>query len=67
MPSPDRGPESLLPMWAARLLGFAALASLAALEWQRLVEGLSSGRAILWVAVATGAGAAVLACDRLPA
>ena len=54
-------------MWAARLLGFAALASLGALQWQRLVEGLSSGRALLWVAAATAAGAAVLACDRLPA
>ena len=54
-------------MWAARLLGFAALASLGALQWQRLVEGLSSGRALLWVAAATAAGAAILACDRLPA
>jgi transglutaminase-like putative cysteine protease len=65
--APDRGPDALLPVWAARLLGFAALGSLAALEWQRLVEGLSAGRALLWVAVAVGAGAAVLACDRLPA
>jgi len=64
---PERGPDALLPVWAARLLGFAALASLAALQWQRLVEGLGSGRALLWVAAATGAGAAVLACDRLPA
>jgi protein-glutamine gamma-glutamyltransferase len=63
----DRGPDALLPVWAARLLGFAALASLGALEWQRMVEGLSSGRALLWVAAATAAAAAVLACDRLPA
>jgi hypothetical protein len=63
---PDRGPDALLPVWAARLLGFAALGSLAALEWQRLVEGMSAGRALLWVAVAVAAGAAVLACDRLP-
>jgi protein-glutamine gamma-glutamyltransferase len=62
----DRGPDALLPLGVARLLGFAALGSLAALEWQRLVEGLSAGRALLWVAVAVIAGAAVLACDRLP-
>jgi transglutaminase-like putative cysteine protease len=63
--APERGPDALLPIWAARLLGFAALASLGALQWQRMVEGLSSGRALLWVAAAVGAGAAVLACDRL--
>jgi transglutaminase-like putative cysteine protease len=63
----ERGPDALLPVWAARLLGFAALASLGALQWQRMVEGLSSGRALLWVAAAVGAAAAVLACDRLPA
>ena len=56
----------MLPLGAARLLSFAALASLGALEWQRMVEGLSSGRALLWVVAATVAGAAVLACDRLP-
>jgi transglutaminase superfamily protein len=59
-------PAALLPVWAARLVGFAALASLGALEWQRMVAGMSSGRALLWAAVATGAGAGVLACDRLP-
>jgi protein-glutamine gamma-glutamyltransferase len=63
----ERGPDALLPLWAARLLGFAALASLGALEWQRMVAGLSSGRALLWVAAATAAGALVLACDRVPA
>jgi protein-glutamine gamma-glutamyltransferase len=47
-------------------VGFAALGSLGALEWQRLVEGLGSGRALAWVASATAAGALVLACDRLP-
>ena len=66
MSASERGPDALLPVWAARLLGFAALASLGALEWQRMVAGLSSGRALLWVAAAVGAGAAVLACDRLP-
>ena len=66
MTAPARGPDALLPVWAARLLGFAALASLGALEWQRMVQGLSSGRALLWVAAATAAGAAVLACDALP-
>jgi transglutaminase-like putative cysteine protease len=63
----ERGPDALLPLWAARLLGLAALGSLGALEWQRLVEGLSSGRALAWVGCATAAGALVLACDRLPA
>jgi len=63
----ERGPDALLPVWAARLVGFAALASLGALEWQRMIAGLSSGRALLWVAAATGTGAAVLACGRLPA
>jgi transglutaminase-like putative cysteine protease len=62
----ERGPDALLPLWAARLLGFAALASLGALEWQRMVAGLSSGRALLWVAAATAAGALVIACDRVP-
>jgi transglutaminase-like putative cysteine protease len=63
----ERGPDALLPLWAARLLGFAALASLGALEWQRMIAGLSSGRALLWVAAATAAGALVVACERVPA
>jgi transglutaminase-like putative cysteine protease len=62
----DRAPDALVPVWAARLVGFAALAALGALQWQRMVDGLSSGRALLWVAAAVAAGAAVLACDRLP-
>ena len=65
MSTPARGPDALLPVWAARLLGFAALASLGALQWQRMIAGLGSGRALLWVAAATTAAAAVLACDRL--
>ena len=66
MSTPERGPDALLPVWAARLVGFAALASLGALQWQRMVEGLSSARALLWVAAAVGAGAAVMLCERLP-
>jgi transglutaminase-like putative cysteine protease len=62
----ERGPDALLPLWAARLLGFAALASLGALEWQRMIAGLSSGRALLWVAAATAAGALVIASERVP-
>jgi protein-glutamine gamma-glutamyltransferase len=31
-----------------------------------MVAGLSSGRALLWVAAATAAAAAIMACDRLP-
>jgi len=29
--------RALVPQWVARLLGLAALASLGALEWQRLI------------------------------
>jgi transglutaminase-like putative cysteine protease len=65
-PVQEKGPSALVPVWAARLVGFAALASLGALQWQRMVEGLSTGRALLWVGAATAAGAAVFACDRLP-
>jgi transglutaminase-like putative cysteine protease len=64
-PVQEKGPDALVPVWAARLVGFAALASLGALQWQRMVAGLGSGRALLWVAVAVAAAAAVLACDRL--
>ena len=39
----------LLAPWIARLTGFAALAALGALEWQRMIGGLSSGRALLWL------------------
>ena len=65
MSTSERGPDALLPLWAARLLGFAALASLGALEWQRIVAGLSSGRALLWVAAATAAAALVIARSHL--
>jgi transglutaminase-like putative cysteine protease len=54
----------LLPPSAARLGGFAALALLGALQWQRMIHGLSSGHAILWVLVAVGAAAALLWADR---
>ncbi len=63
--TPRRGPPALLPPAIARLGGFAALALLGALQWQRMVEGLSSGRAFLWVLVAVAAAAAVLWADRL--
>jgi transglutaminase-like putative cysteine protease len=53
-----------LPPSAARLGGFAALALLGALQWQRMIEGLSSGRALLWVLVAVAAAVAVLWADR---
>jgi hypothetical protein len=49
----------------ARLGGFAALALLGALQWQRMVADLSSGHAFLWVLVAVAAAAAVLGADRL--
>jgi transglutaminase-like putative cysteine protease len=50
----------MLPTHVARLAGFAALALLGVLEWQRLIVGLSTARALLWVVVAVGAGLAVL-------
>jgi protein-glutamine gamma-glutamyltransferase len=65
VPPHDKGPDALVPVWAARLVGFAALASLGALQWQRMVAGLSSGRALLWVAAAVVSAAALLACDRV--
>jgi hypothetical protein len=43
---------SLLAPAVARLAGFAALAALGALEWQRMVGGLPSGRALLWLLAA---------------
>jgi transglutaminase-like putative cysteine protease len=63
-PPPHRDPPALLPPSAARLGGFAALALLGALQWQRMVDGLSSGHAFLWVLVAAAAAAAVLWADR---
>ena len=60
-----RRPPALLPPSIARLGGFAALALLGALQWQRMVAGLSSGHALLWVLVAVAAAAAVLWADGL--
>src|SRR5919202_5253668 len=64
-PVGEREPAPLLPVWVARLAGFAGLGSLGALEWQRMVAGLSSARALLWVAAALVAGGAVAACGRV--
>ena len=61
----ERGPAALLPVWIARLVGFAALGCLGVAQWQRMVDGLSLGRCLVWVALAAGAGAAVVACDRI--
>src|SRR3954469_124240 len=58
-------PAALMPQWAARLLGFAALALVAALEWRRVIAHMGSGRAVPWVIVATAAGGAVVAASRL--
>src|SRR5688500_2044915 len=60
-----RRPPALLPPAVARLGGFAALALLGALQWQRMVAGMSSGRALLWVLVAVLAAVAVLRADAL--
>ena len=56
--------SALLPQWVARIAGLASLGSVGALEWQRLVGGLSSGRALLWVAAAVASAVAVLAAGR---
>jgi len=55
-----------MPVWVARLVGFAALGALGALEWQRLVAGLPAGRALLWVLAAVASAGALVACDRIP-
>ena len=62
-PPPRRRPPSLLPPSAARLGGFAALALLGALQWQRMIEGLPSTHALLWVLVAVAAAVGVLWAD----
>ncbi|WP_028063200.1 transglutaminase-like domain-containing protein [Solirubrobacter soli] len=49
----------------ARLVGLFALGALGALQWQRLIGGMSSGRALLWVLVAVAAAIGVLACERI--
>jgi transglutaminase-like putative cysteine protease len=54
-----------VPQSAARLIGFVALGAIGALEWQRLVGGLASGRALLWVVAALAAALLVLATSRL--
>jgi hypothetical protein len=54
-----------MPAWAARLAGFAGLACLGALEWQRMVGRPASARALLWVLAALAAAAALIATERL--
>jgi transglutaminase-like putative cysteine protease len=62
----ERGPAALLPVWVARLAGFAALACLGVTQWQRMVGGLPAGKPLLWVVLAVLAAGAVVACERLP-
>ena len=62
---PKARTRALLPQPVARLLGLTALASIGALEWQRLVGGLSSGHALLWVLVAVGGAIGVLLVERM--
>jgi protein-glutamine gamma-glutamyltransferase len=57
--------RALLPQWAARLLGLAALGAVGALEWQRLIGGYSSGRALLWVPAGLVAAVLTLAAARV--
>ena len=65
-PTPHRRPPALLPPSIARLGGFAALALLGALQWQRMVSDLSSGSAVLWVLVAVLAAVGIMWADRAP-
>src|SRR4051812_20984542 len=58
--------RALLPQWVARLVGLAALGAVGALEWQRLIGGLATGRALLWVLVAVLAAVGVLLAGRTP-
>ena len=58
--------RALLPQWGARLFGLAALSTVGALQWQRLVEGLSTTRVLLWVLAAVGSALAVLAVTAPP-
>ena len=50
----------MVPAHVARLVAYAALALLGAMQWQRLIAGLSAGRALLWVVVGVLAALAVL-------
>ncbi len=49
-----------------RLVGFALLAALGALQWVRYVDGTSTARAFAWVAAGTVTGALVLLARRRP-
>jgi hypothetical protein len=60
----DRRPAALLPAPVARLAGFAALALLGALQWRRMVDGLSTASAALWVLVAVVVAVALLWAGR---
>lgn len=64
--APKARTRALLPQPVARLCGLGALALIGSLEWQRMVEGLSAGRALLWVLAALAAAAGVLAAERVP-
>jgi len=57
--------RALLPQTVARFAGLAALALIGALEWQRMVEGIGTGRALLWALVALAAAGGVLAVEHL--
>jgi transglutaminase-like putative cysteine protease len=59
----DRRPRALLPAATARLSVFVLLAGVGALEWARMVDGLSAARALGWVLAGLAAGVAVLLAD----
>ncbi|CAA9471535.1 MAG: hypothetical protein AVDCRST_MAG30-143, partial [uncultured Solirubrobacteraceae bacterium] len=57
-----REPVALLPVPAARLLGFVLLGALGVAQWARMVGGLGLGRALVWVALGAAVAAAIWAC-----
>lgn len=61
-----RAPAALVPAAAARLVGYALLASLGVAQWARMIGGLGLGRALSWVAAGAAVAVAVWACGRLP-
>src|SRR4051812_14454119 len=58
--------RALFPQWAARLIGLTALATIGAFEWQNLVQGLPTGRVLLWVVASVVAAVGVLLVTRAP-
>ena len=61
-----RRPAPLIAAPWARLIVYALLAGVGALQWVRYVEGASDARALAWVATGAASGALVVLAARLP-